>query len=110
MKAVVSFHGELGTDDPALARNIRARALVMNGADDALTAPDFAPFETEMRQDPAPWQFVVIGHAVHCFTEETETARTGMCRYDPAAAAQSYAMMRSWLDASFAPERNPTAP
>ena len=103
VKAVVSFHGELGTDDPALDRRIRARVLVMNGADDALTAPDFAPFETEMRQDPAPWQFVIIGHAVHCFTEENETAKTGMCRYDPAAAARSYAMMHTWLADSFAP-------
>ncbi len=103
VKAVVSFHGELGTDDPALDRQIRARVLVMNGADDALTAPDFAPFETEMRQDPAPWQFVLIGHAVHCFTEVEETAKTGMCRYDPDAAAESYAMMRSWLAASFEP-------
>ena len=106
VKAVVSFHGELGTDDPALARNIRARALVMNGADDALTAPDFAPFVAEMRQDPAPWQFVVIGHAVHCFTEENETAKTGMCRYDPQAAAQSYALMRAWLAESFGPARS----
>ncbi len=101
VKAVVTFHGELGTDNPSLARRIRARVLAMNGADDALTAPDFGPFVQEMRADPAPWQFVVIGHAVHCFTEREATAPTGMCRYDASAAAQSYALMRRWLAASF---------
>ena len=100
--AVVAFHGELSTNDPALARNIHARVLAMNGADDKLTSPDFAPFLDEMRQDPAPWRFAVIGHAVHCFTERNAIAASGRCRYDAAAAAQSYALMRSWLADSFA--------
>jgi dienelactone hydrolase len=101
VKAVVSFHGELTTDDPALARNIKARVLAMNGADDALTAPSFGSFINEMRGSPADWQFVVIGHAVHCFTETEATATTGMCRYDAKAAQRSYALMRQWLAASF---------
>jgi dienelactone hydrolase len=102
LPAVVSFHGELATDDPNLARNIHARVLAMNGADDTLTSPDFGPFMAEMRQDPAPWRFTVIGHAVHCFTERNATATTGLCRYDASAAAQSYALMRSWLTDAFA--------
>ena len=100
--AVVAFHGELATDDPGLARNIHARILAMNGADDKLTSPDFAAFLDEMRQDPAPWRFTVIGHAVHCFTERNATAPTGLCRYDASAAAQSYALMHSWLADAFA--------
>ncbi|MBB2188657.1 dienelactone hydrolase family protein [Gluconacetobacter azotocaptans] len=101
VKAVVSFHGNLTTDDPALARRIRADVLVMNGADDAMTSPDFGAFLDEMRQTPTDWQFVVIGHAVHCFTETEATAPTGMCRYDARAAARSYALMRQWLAARF---------
>ena len=103
VKAVVSFHGELGTPDPNDARRIRARVLAMNGADDALTSPDFGPFVAEMRQSPAPWSFVVIGHAVHCFTERSASPGSGICRYDQAAAAQSYGLMRNWLAASFGP-------
>lgn len=99
--AAVSFHGNLGTDNPALAKDIHAHVLAMNGADDAATAPDFGPFMQEMRQSPAPWQFLVIGHAVHCFTETEATATTGQCRYDPQAAAQSYALMDQWLARSF---------
>lgn len=42
--AVVSFHGGLSTDDPALAKQIKARVLVMNGADDKGTMPDAPAF------------------------------------------------------------------
>ncbi|NHN84221.1 dienelactone hydrolase family protein [Acetobacter musti] len=99
--AVVSFHGNLTTDDPELAKQIRARVLVMNGADDDTTSPDFAGFTREMRLSPAPWQFVIIGHAVHCFTETEATATTGLCRYDAGAAKQSFRLMENWLGDSF---------
>jgi dienelactone hydrolase len=102
VRAVVSFHGNLTTDDPALARGIHASVLAMNGADDRTTSPDFASFLDEMRQAPGPWQFVVIGHAVHCFTETEATSPTGMCRYNPDAARRSYDLMHRWLATSFA--------
>lgn len=101
-KAVISFHGGLGTDDPTLAKTIKARVLAINGADDSATMPDVPKFTEEMRGSPADWQFVEIGHAVHCFTETEATGKTGNCRYDAKAAARSYAMMRSWLAESFA--------
>ncbi len=98
--AVVSFHGGLATDDPALAKNIKARVLAMNGADDRGTMPDAGKFMDEMGASPAPWEFVVIGHAVHCFTEVGEDSPG--CRYDAAAAARSYRLMHDWLDHAFA--------
>ncbi|HEX7386990.1 MAG TPA: dienelactone hydrolase family protein [Castellaniella sp.] len=101
VKAVVSFHGDLSTDDPALARNIKARVLAINGADDTATMPDAPKFTEEMHQDPADWQFVEIGHAVHCFTETEATAKTGNCRFDAKAAARSYRMMHDWLNETF---------
>src|SRR3546814_4535164 len=70
--AVVSFHGGLATDDPLLAKHIKARVLAMNGADDRGTMPDAGKFMDEMRMSPADWQFVVLGHAVHCFTRSAE--------------------------------------
>ena len=102
VKAVVAFHGDLSTDDPASASKIKARVLAMNGADDAFTMPQVSEFTKEMKGDPADWQFVEIGNAVHCFTETEATATTGNCRYDAKAAARSYAMMRDWLAESFA--------
>lgn len=55
-----------------------------------------------MKSDPADWQFVEIGHVVHCFTETEASGASGVCRYDAKAAARSYAMMREWLAESFA--------
>ena len=98
--AVVSFHGGLDTDNPALAKNIKARVLAMNGADDKGTMPDADKFMDEMRMSPADWQFVVIGHAVHCFTEVGENSPG--CRYDERAATRSYRLMHDWLRAAFA--------
>lgn len=100
LAAVVSFHGGLTTDDPALAKNIKARVLVMNGADDRGTMPDADKFMDEMRASQADWEFLVLGNAVHCFTE-TEQHSTG-CRYDARAAARSYRLMQDWLRAAFA--------
>jgi len=97
--AVVSFHGGLTTDDPALAKNIKARVLAMNGADDKGTMPDADKFMDEMRSSSADWQFVVLGNAVHCFTE-TEENSPG-CKYDARAAARSYRLMHDWLHAAF---------
>ncbi len=100
MAAVVSFHGGLSTDNPALAKQIKARVLVMNGADDQGTMPDAGKFLDEMRGSPSEWQFVVIDHAVHCFTELGE--HSPGCRYDAGAAARSYRLMHDWLDHAFA--------
>jgi dienelactone hydrolase len=103
-KAVVAFHGDLGTDDPTLASKIKARVLAMNGSDDTFTMPQVPQFTEEMKHDPSDWQFVELGHVVHCFTETEATAKTGNCRYDAKAATRSYRMMRDWLNESFASE------
>lgn len=100
--AVVSFHGGLATDDPALAKQIRARVLVMNGADDRGTMPDAPAFLKEMQQSPSPWQFVAFGGAVHCFAEPQAHSPPG-CVYDPPVAKRAFALMHAWLDEAFAP-------
>ena len=98
--AVVSFHGDLSTDDAAMAKHIKARVLAMNGADDTWTMKDADKFLDEMRQSPADWQFVVLGYAVHCYTEVGENSPG--CKYDAKAAARSYRLMHAWLDEAFA--------
>ncbi len=98
--AVVSFHGDLSTDDASQAKRIKARVLAMNGADDTWTMKDADKFMDEMRQSPADWQFVALGHAVHCFTEVGEDSPG--CKYDAKAAARSYRLMHAWLEEAFA--------
>jgi len=99
--AVVSFHGGLGTDDPSLAKHIKARVLAMNGADDRGTMPDAPAFMKEMQQSPAPWQFVAFGGAVHCFAEPQAHSPPG-CVYDTPVAKRAFALMHAWLGETFA--------
>lgn len=98
--AVVSFHGGLSTDDPSLAKHIKARVLAMNGADDKGTMPDADKFMDEMRMSPAEWQFVVFGHTVHCFAEPDANSPPG-CVYNPKAAKRAFRLMHDWLDEAF---------
>jgi dienelactone hydrolase len=97
---IVTFHGGLHPDDPAKAKNITSRLLVLNGADDQGAWPDIEPFFAEMRASGADWQFVNIGGAVHCFTE-TEANSPG-CKFDAKAAARGYRLMHAFFDESFA--------
>ncbi len=66
---VVSFHGGLDTPDPQAKPTIRARVLVLHGADDPLVpAKDIAAFHEEMQRSGADWQMIYFGGAVHSFT------------------------------------------
>jgi len=66
---VVSFHGGLATTLPAQPDALRARVLVLHGADDPMVPPEqVAAFEQEMRNAKADWTLVSYGGAVHSFT------------------------------------------
>lgn len=89
---VVSFHGGLATPTPDDGRKIRAKVLVLHGADDPyVPAAEVAAFEDEMRKGNVDWQLVAYGGAVHSFTNRDAGT-------DPAkgAAYQEKADRRSW--------------
>ncbi len=66
---VVSFHGTLDTPDPNDAKNIKAKVLVLTGADDPNVPPNqIMAFADEMRKAGVDWQLVMYGGAVHSFT------------------------------------------
>jgi dienelactone hydrolase len=66
---VVSFHGGLDTPDPNDAKNIKAKVLVLTGADDPNVPPSqVLAFAEEMRKARVDWQLVMYGGAVHSFT------------------------------------------
>ena len=70
MKAVVSFHGGLDSPNPADGKNIKARVLVLQGADNPyVKASDIVAFQNEMRAHGVDWQMTVYGGAVHSFTD-----------------------------------------
>jgi len=99
---VVSFHGNLKTDDPALAKNIKGKVLAMHGADDTFVSPeDVANFEKEMRDAKVDWTLVDYGNTVHCFTEKEAAGKPGNCRYDERTATRAYAAMHEFIAAGF---------
>jgi dienelactone hydrolase len=70
VQAVVSFHGGLDSPNPADGKNIKAKVLAMQGADDPYVKPaDIAAFQNEMRTHHVDWQMTVYGGAVHSFTD-----------------------------------------
>lgn len=103
LEAVVSFHARLSTDNPALSKHIKARVLALNGADDqAVNGEQRLAFEQEMREGGVDWMNVDLGNAVHCFTETDRIGATGNCRFDERANRRALALMKLWLDESFA--------
>lgn len=75
LAGVVSFHGNLSSDDPKLAKNIKGSVLALNGADDKyVPAEQIQAFAAEMREANVDWQFVNLGGAVHCFAESDAKA------------------------------------
>jgi dienelactone hydrolase len=100
---VATFHGNLATDDPALARNIKGMVLAMNGADDSFTPEsEILGFEKEMRDAGVDWQFVNYGGAVHCFAIPTADNAVKGCNYDAKVARRAFALMHGFFDEAFA--------
>lgn len=72
---VVSFHGSLGTSQPAEKDKVKARVLVLNGADDPFVKPEhIAEFKQEMAGAGVKYQFVNYPGAKHAFTNPGATA------------------------------------
>lgn len=103
LAGVVSLHGGLTTQAPARADTLRARVLVLNGADDrAVTAEHIAGFEREMREAGADWQFVNFGGAVHCFAEaDAGDDPASNCRYHAPSAQRAYRMLHDFFAEAF---------
>jgi len=99
--AVVSFHGNLTTPLPAQPGAVRAKVLVLNGADDSYVKPEhIAGFQVEMTAAGADWQLVNLSGAVHCFAEPDANEAPG-CLYHERSAKRAYRMMRAHLAEAF---------
>lgn len=96
VNGVVSFHGGLDAPVPAKAGDIRARVLVLHGAEDPYApAEQVRALEEELRAAGADWQLVLYGGAVHSFTDREAGD-------DPSkgAAYHASADRRSWKAAT----------
>jgi dienelactone hydrolase len=100
---VVSFHGNLDTPNPDDAKNIRAKVLVLHGADDPhVNAAQIANFQQEMRNANVDWQMIFYGGAVHSFTNPAagDDPSRGVA-YNAAADRRSWEAMKRFFDEIF---------
>ncbi len=66
---IISFHGGLSTPTPEDAKNIKAKVLVLHGANDPyVPAEEVSAFQKEMRDAGVDWQFIFYSKTVHSFT------------------------------------------
>jgi dienelactone hydrolase len=100
---VVSFHGNLDTPNPADAKNIKAKILVLHGgADPYVPAEQVAAFQKEMTDANVNWQMNVYGGAVHSFTNpEAGNDPTKGAAYNEQADKRSWLAMKQFFDEIF---------
>jgi dienelactone hydrolase len=69
LKGVASFHGSLGTAEPAQFGKVKARVLVLNGDADPFTKPEqIEAFKQEMNAAGVDYKFIGYPGAKHSFT------------------------------------------
>jgi dienelactone hydrolase len=96
----VSFHGGLDSPTPADGKSIKAKVLVLHGADDPFVPKEqVLAFQAEMRTAQVDWQMTSYGGAVHSFTNPASgnDPKKGAA-YDAEADRRSWAAMRTFLE------------
>ncbi|MGD1076461.1 MAG: dienelactone hydrolase family protein [Thermodesulfovibrionales bacterium] len=69
LKGVASFHGSLAAVTPAQPGAVKARILVLHGADDKFVTPEqVEAFKNEMKNAHANFRFITYPGAMHGFT------------------------------------------
>ena len=100
LSGVVSFHGGLDSPTPADAKAIKAKLLVLHGADDPFVPPaEVLAFEQEMRSGGVDWTLVKYSGAVHAFTQEGAGRDNSKgAAYNATADRRSWQAMRDFFD------------
>lgn len=102
LRGVVSFHGGLQTP-PADTAGVKARLLVLQGAQDPFTSQaQITRYIGAMNRTALDWQLEFYAGAKHSFMNP-DAARYHLdgAVYDPAVAARAWAQMRAFFDAIF---------
>ena len=107
LAGVVTFHGSLSNPTPEDARKIKARVLVLHGADDPVVpAKEVEAFEKEMRDankdakkdGEIDWQLVAYGNTVHSFTDRNAgTDNSKGAAYNDKADQRSWSAMQAFF-------------
>jgi dienelactone hydrolase len=95
LDAAVSFHGALGQLPPPVEGGVKARVLVLNGADDPMiTKEQIAAFEKDMAAAGAKSELVNLPGAKHSFTNpDADKAGMAALAYNAQADKESWERM-----------------
>lgn len=104
LNGVISFHGGLSSENPSDGKNIKAKVLVLHGADDPrVPQQQVAAFQEEMRKGGVDWYMVSYGGAVHSFTNPDAGNDPGTGNaYNEKADRRSWLAMKSFFAEIFA--------
>ena len=96
---VVSFHGALDSPTPADGKKIKAKLLILHGADDPFVKKeDIEAFQNELRSAKVDWQMVYYANAVHAFTQPwVGTDNSKGAAYNAEAARRSWQAMKDFF-------------
>ncbi|HVS13875.1 MAG TPA: dienelactone hydrolase family protein [Thermoanaerobaculia bacterium] len=101
VRGVVSFHGLL-QPPPQPAETVRAKVLVLHGADDPwVSADEVASFQREMTAAGADWQLHSYGGTLHAFTNPAADNPEAGAQYSESADRRSWRTLVGFLDEVF---------
>lgn len=102
VKGVVSFHGGLSSPTPEDAKNIKARVLILHGADDPFVQPsEVAGFEKEMKDAKVNYQLIKYPGATHGFSDPANTGEPKGALYNKEADEKSWKEMQKFFNEIF---------
>jgi dienelactone hydrolase len=104
IKGAVSFHGNLDTPNLLDAKNIKAKILVLHGAQDPYTSSEqISTFQKEMKDAGIDYQFIIYSGAVHRFTNpEAGNDPSKGTAYNEKADKRSWQAMKDFYNEIFA--------
>jgi len=106
LDGVVSFHGSLSTSNPARPGVVKAKVLVLNGANDPFVKPEhITRFKQEMKAAGVSYRFINYPGAKHSFTNPDADSFGKQfslpLAYDAEADIQSWQAMKEFFDELF---------
>jgi dienelactone hydrolase len=103
LNGVATFHGNISTKNPAQPGKVKARVLVMNGADDPFVSPETVEkFKKEMEAAKVSYKFVNYPGTKHSFTNPDADANAKKFNmpalaYNAAADKESFTELERFL-------------
>jgi len=102
INGVVSFHGNLSTENAADAKNIKCKVLVLHGGDDPnVPQKQVEEFTKEMDDAKVDWQLNIYSGAVHGFTNPANKGNNKNVAYHEKADKRSWEAMKVFFDEIF---------